>query len=309
MKNWKKILGLGIGLIGIIFIFSFFLSFRKANPFKSLKQSQEFKTLTKKAEEAEKADNLPEAIGYLEKLSQGLGQHKKVYAVWLNLGRLYEKNNQLLEAKSALEKVVAEAQDGRLIQEAQMHLGQLNIAILFSPLLTEDAVVYEVKEGDSLSKIARQFHTTVELLMQANRLKSNNLRLGSRLKVSTAKFSVFVDKSQNALTLKANEQILKVYTVSTGLDNVTPVGTFKIVNKLVNPVWYKEGVVIPAGSLENILGSRWLGFSQTGYGIHGTTQPETIGKHITQGCVRMYNQDVEELYTILPVGTEVVIME
>ena len=58
-----------------------------------------------------------------------------------------------------------------------------------------------------------------------------------------------------------------------------------------------------------LLGSRWLGFNMPGYGIHGTIEPETIGKQVTAGCVRMRNSDVEELYDILPLGTEVSIVD
>jgi lipoprotein-anchoring transpeptidase ErfK/SrfK len=87
------------------------------------------------------------------------------------------------------------------------------------------------------------------------------------------------------------------------------VGTFKITSKLANPVWFKAGVVVPPESPENVLGSRWLGFDNPGYGIHGTIEPQTIGQQITQGCVRMLNKDVEELYAIVPVGTEVEIVD
>ena len=102
---------------------------------------------------------------------------------------------------------------------------------------------------------------------------------------------------------------MKTYVVATGVSNSTPAGTFKIVNKLANPTWFKVGAVVPPGSDENILGSRWLGLNLSGYGIHGTIEPETLGQQITQGCVRMANSDVEELYTIIPLGTEVTIVD
>jgi lipoprotein-anchoring transpeptidase ErfK/SrfK len=135
------------------------------------------------------------------------------------------------------------------------------------------------------------------------------IKAGRRLRIWTGKFSVVVDKSLNTLTLKSDDEVLKVYRVATGKDNHTPVGTYKIVNKLVNPVWYKDGKAIPPESPENILGSRWLGFDLEGYGIHGTTDPESIGKYVTEGCIRMLNKDVEELYSILPIGTQVTIIE
>lgn len=118
-----------------------------------------------------------------------------------------------------------------------------------------------------------------------------------------------VDKSQNSLMLKSDEEIIKTYIVSTGLNNSTPVGTFKIVNKLANPTWFKAGMVVPSGSADNVLGTRWMGFDLPGYGIHGTVEPQNLGKQVTQGCVRMANSDVEELFTIVPQDTEVTIVD
>jgi lipoprotein-anchoring transpeptidase ErfK/SrfK len=86
------------------------------------------------------------------------------------------------------------------------------------------------------------------------------------------------------------------------------VGTFKIVNKLPNPTWFKAGAVLPSDSPENILGSRWLGLDKKGYGIHGTTMPQDLGKQVTAGCVRMKNEEVEELYDIVGTGTEVTVV-
>ncbi|MBU2222104.1 MAG: L,D-transpeptidase, partial [Candidatus Omnitrophica bacterium] len=132
---------------------------------------------------------------------------------------------------------------------------------------------------------------------------------GRKIKVWTAPFSIVVDKSQNTLLLKTGEEVFKTYMASTGANNSTPVGIFKIVNKLPNPTWYKAGAVVPPGSPENVLGSRWLGFDLAGYGIHGTVEPESLGKQVTQGCVRLANPEVEELYTIVPVGAEVTIVD
>ncbi|MGE5197528.1 MAG: L,D-transpeptidase, partial [Deltaproteobacteria bacterium] len=85
--------------------------------------------------------------------------------------------------------------------------------------------------------------------------------------------------------------------------------TFKIINKLANPTWFKAGAIVPADSPENVLGTRWLGFDLAGYGIHGTKDPQSLGKQVTQGCVRLSNSEVEELYTIVPEGTEVTIID
>jgi lipoprotein-anchoring transpeptidase ErfK/SrfK len=147
------------------------------------------------------------------------------------------------------------------------------------------------------------------LIKRSNRLTSNVIRLGQQLRIWTGTFNIFVDKSQNLLTLKDQDEVLKVYNVSTGAGNITPVGEFEIVSKLVDPVWFNKGIVVPPESPQNVLGSRWLGFDLSGYGIHGTIEPDTIGQQVTAGCVRMHNKDVEELYNIIPRGTRVAVVD
>ena len=145
--------------------------------------------------------------------------------------------------------------------------------------------------------------------MKSNNISDSLIIPGRKIKVWTAPFNILVDKSQNILWLKSGEEIFKTYVVSTGKNNCSPVGTFKIVNKLPNPTWFKAGAVVPSSSPENVLGTRWMGFDLAGYGIHGTTQPQELGKQVTEGCVRLSNQDVEELYTIIPMGTATTIIE
>jgi lipoprotein-anchoring transpeptidase ErfK/SrfK len=73
----------------------------------------------------------------------------------------------------------------------------------------------------------------------------------------------------------------------------TPKGNFKIINKAINP--------------GGPFGARWLGLNKKGYGIHGTNNPSSIGKAVSNGCIRTYNQNIIELSNIVPIGTEVLI--
>lgn len=221
-----------------------------------------------------------------------------------------EQKADLIGLKDIYLKLVNDFPNHKDIGLWQNKLDELNVKIIFSPLITPGVSrEYEVQPLDSLTKIAKQFDTTVELLKRSNNLSSDRINPGRKLKVWIGKFNVLVDKSQNILMLKSNDEIIKTYNVATGLNNSTPVGTFKIINKLVNPAWYKAGAIVPSGSPENILGTRWLGFDLAGYGIHGTTDPSSIGKQATAGCVRMLNTEVEDMYALLPTGTEVTIVD
>lgn len=227
----------------------------------------------------------------------------------LSQARKAETGQDPVTAKKAYETLIGEFPNSREVSDWQKRVENLNIKMLFSSLLIPGSKEYEIQSGDSLEKIAKAHRTTVELLMKSNDLEDARIYPGKKLRVWNQPFGIVVDKSQNILLLKTGEELMKTYAVSTGSNNSTPVGTFKIIEKIVNPPWYKDGRVIPANSPENILGTRWMGWDKQGYGIHGTTEPQNLGKQVTAGCVRMANQDVEELFSIVPQGTEVTVVD
>lgn len=102
-----------------------------------------------------------------------------------------------------------------------------------------------------------------------------------------------------------DEALIKAYPVAVGRKtSQTPVGDFKVINKSKNPTWFPRGKPsVPPGPA-NPLGTRWIGF-KNGYGIHGNNKPSVIGTMASAGCVRLYNEDVEELYEKISVGTPV----
>ena len=228
---------------------------------------------------------------------------------------LYEKaksmmaEGKVVDGQTALQQIITEHPDFKEIEQVEQDLYTLNMKLLFSDIPGPQTVVHEVDIGDTLGKICRKYNVTMDLVKASNGLGSDVVRIGQRLRVWTGKFSIVVNKTQNTLMLKSDEDIFKIYSVSTGANGSTPVGTFKITNKIENPVWYKQNAIIPPESPDNALGSRWMGLDKQGYGIHGTVQPDKIGQQITAGCVRMRNSDVEELYKIVPVGTQVLIQE
>jgi len=222
-----------------------------------------------------------------------------------------KKEGEILKAKERYEKILSDHPDFQDIEKMQLELEDLNMELIFSNMATPDrTIMHEVQSGDTLGELAKKHGTTIDLIKRSNRLTSNVIRVGQQLRIWTGTFNIFIDKSQNLLTLRDQDEVLKVYSISTGEGNITPVGNFEIVSRLVDPVWFPPGGgAIPPESPQNVLGTRWLGFDLSGYGIHGTVDPESIGDQVTAGCVRMYNEDVEELYSIIPRGTRVVIVD
>jgi lipoprotein-anchoring transpeptidase ErfK/SrfK len=221
----------------------------------------------------------------------------------------YSNQQDLAKAKETYQEIISEHPDFNQIESVQQELENINMKMVLSNAASSDSVIHEVQSGDTLGKLAKKYGTTIELIKKKNNLKGDTIRLGQKLSIWTAPFNIFVDKSQNVLYLKRANDVMKVYTVSTGANNSTPIGDFTIASRLEDPVWFNKGIVVPPESPANALGSRWLGFDTPGYGIHGTIEPETIGRQVTAGCVRMLKDDVEELYSMIPMGTKVVIVD
>jgi lipoprotein-anchoring transpeptidase ErfK/SrfK len=242
-------------------------------------------------------------------LRSGLARSPSEINALLSQAKNLEAKGELAGAKGAYEKLLSDYSNSRDIMDWQKKIEELNIKLLFSSAVTPGSMLYEIKAGDTLSGIAKQFNTTADLIKKSNNLAADKIFPQKKIKVWTAPFRISVDKSQNLLILETEGKVVKTYVVSTGKDNSTPAGVFKIVNKLDNPTWFKAGAVVSAEDPGNILGTRWLGFDLPGYGIHGTMDPASLGSQVTLGCVRMSNADVEELYTIVPLGTEVTVVD
>jgi L,D-transpeptidase ErfK/SrfK len=116
---------------------------------------------------------------------------------------------------------------------------------------------------------------------------------------------IVVSIPDRTLTLMEEDRVLKVYRTAVGAPATpSPAGVFQVIQRLPDPTWYGPGKVVPPGK-SNPLGTRWLGLSRKGYGIHGTNAPKSIGKRASHGCIRMRNHDIEELFELVSVGDTV----
>ncbi len=197
-------------------------------------------------------------------------------------------------------------------------LAELADEVLFSPRHVEGAdFSHTVRRGDTLDqlckKLFRERGTRVEpgLICEINGIKRpQDLQAGAVIKVPLGEASVVVTKREFRLYFLQGGAYVREFAVGLGRAGLTPEATFVIEDKMINPDWYpRPGVKIPYGDPGNILGSRWLGFRDTeqfrGFGIHGTKDPSSIGREESSGCVRMHQEDVERLFSWVPVGTTV----
>ena len=216
------------------------------------------------------------------------------------------------EARVPLTKALMAAPDGAARDKLKDALYKLNEELLFSPHATPDSKVHLVAAGDSLWRISQKYNITIGLLKWTNFKKRSIVREGERLKVLVGEWRALVQKGKRRMLVFFNNQFVREYPVTIGRYGKTPEGVFTIRTKQENPTWYAPDGVYASGDAKNVLGSRWLGFERTreyqGYGIHGTTTPDDIGKAVSNGCIRLLNKDVEELYLLLRRGDKVKIV-
>lgn len=237
----------------------------------------------------------------------------------MGLGKIHKAKNELIEARDFFRKACSKATWGsEEWEKAAKELGDLNVALIFSPQPTPESMVYTVQKGDTLVTIGLKLNTTLGLLTRANGLPENaTLSVGQRLKYTPKDFYIVIERSKCRLFLMDKDGLFKMYAVGLGMPgHETALGKFKIGNKQKDPPWFKPGEgEIPPGDPRNELGTRWMPLIPleeglpTDLGIHGTTRPETVGGYYSHGCARLKREDVEELYDLVVRATPVEIVE
>jgi hypothetical protein len=179
----------------------------------------------------------------------------------------------------------------------------------------------QVRSGDSLIAIRKrileenpQLLLCTGLIARANGLPSEQaIRPDDELRIPTDRASALVDLSSRWTFFLLGGEVAAAWSVGVGKEEgTTPVGTYAITLKQVEPMLFQPGKApVPYGDPENPLGTRWLEWGKDGkgthLGFHGTDDPSGIGGRVSKGCVRMRNEDVELLFDILPLGAQVTV--
>lgn len=239
----------------------------------------------------------------------------------LNAASEQLQSGKLLAARALARKVVEHDDTIRFDRhwnEAARIISGVNTRLINSDIPCPEKVRYEIAPGDNLVNIAHRFDTTVGALQRGNPALDVNdptIYPGTTLLVYHGEWWIEVLKNRFVLLLMDGEHLFKQYPVAIGRQGRTPEGEFVIKNRQFHPDWTPPGRHIPYGDPENVLGTHWLGLrpvadtdkALSGYGIHGTWEPESIGTAASMGCVRMRNESINELYDIVRLGTKVVI--
>ncbi len=178
-------------------------------------------------------------------------------------------------------------------------------------------VELKVGSGDSLIALRKRvlqetpgLITCTGLIARANQLAGETIQPGQILRVPTQRPSVVVDLGARWLLFFLGGEIVGAWPVGVGKPgHETPSGEYVVGEKSADPTWFRPGEQpVPAGDPRNPLGTRWIAWltpqgEKTHLGFHGTRDPESIGQDESEGCIRMLNRHVEELYEILPKST------
>ncbi|HAI10865.1 MAG TPA: hypothetical protein DCM28_04125 [Phycisphaerales bacterium] len=198
-------------------------------------------------------------------------------------------------------------------------LKELSDDLIFSKRVIEGdtvATYHLVRSGDYLGPIARSYKVTYPLLEKINKVKATRIWAGMKLKVIKGPFHAIVDKTDYLMDVylnddKANKVYVATYPIGLGEQDSTPIGIWRVRpdSKVTNPSWAdpRTGQVFQPDDPANPIGEYWIGLQgmddntsqKQGYGIHGTTEAQSIGQQMSMGCIRMRADDLVWIYDML----------
>ncbi len=235
-----------------------------------------------------------------------------------------KQKGQLVQARQLYSRALLSTSAAPADQAAlRDKLSAINDDLLFSPKVTAGdplTETYAIQSGDAIARLPRKRELAIDwrLLKRINKMSEEDLtrlKVGQKIKLVHGPFHAVVNKADFRLDIFAgspddtqNWLYIRSFKVGLGEGNATPVGEFIIKSRQVNPPWTnpKTGEKFAADDPKNPIGEYWLGWegvgpsaAYKGFGIHGTVDPDSIGKQKSMGCVRLLNEDVATVYEML----------
>lgn len=240
---------------------------------------------------------------------------------------LSEKPGRIIDARSKLQEALRVPMNIRQRTSVKNQLSELAKEWLLKRTIFPDDKLcgsYKVKLGDRLETIAKRYKVPWEILQEINSIsRPETLPAGKPIKVINGPFHVKIYRSTFTMDLYLQNTFVRSFRVGLGKPGrETPTGLWRVKSggKLKKPIWTDKetGKTYYPEDLDYPLGSRWIGLDglsgaakgREGFGIHGTKDPEQIGKADSRGCIRMYNGEVIRVYNLLvPVASTVTVVD
>lgn len=166
---------------------------------------------------------------------------------------------------------------------------------------------YRVQPGETLQQIADRYDVPWQLLAKINGIREpDRLAPGQELKVVRGPFNAVIHLDRYELTLMLHGRYAGRFPIGIGQDQPVMTGLQLVKDKMMNPTYYGSGQVIDADDPNNPLGERLIGLGSR-LSLHGTNDPQGIGRTGGPGTIRLSNRDIEDVFDILSIGSRVVI--
>ena len=237
---------------------------------------------------------------------------------------------QLVEARRLYNEALQNPGVGRSAGDIRKKMGEINEGLIFSPLVADvDPYTerYVIQSGDRLVNLAKKAHVDWRFLARINNIeKPERIRIGQTIKIVNGPFHVVIDKSDYRMDVyvgnvddKGRRMFVRSFPVGLGEYDSTPIGSWIVRknSKAINPAWTnpRTGEHFSRDDPKNPVGEYWIGLrgldsatsQMSGYGIHGTIDPGSIGRQSSMGCVRMRREDIALVYEMLVPGESTVI--
>ncbi len=215
---------------------------------------------------------------------------------------------QLCKAQLRLSEALAAGVYGAKGKSVRDTLASLADKIQFSNQCLPDdpySKSYAIVSGDSLIGIGGKYLVPHELIMKMNHLATPSIAAGQSLKVLQGPIHLEISKGHFEVQAWLDKVCVRAYPIAIGADDTTPEGTFVVKSKMRNPPYQPQhkakSAFKEAGAPDNPLGTRWIDIGNH-YGLHGTIDPTSIGHAASEGCIRLSNKDVEELFDMVVPG-------
>jgi len=223
------------------------------------------------------------------------------------------RSGKIIKARTVLNRF-AEHQTTLSVRQYAIKLGARTI--LSGHICPDDHLcyTYTVKPGDTLTRIAKNCQVPYQFICRINRITDpRRLRAGSRIKLLRGPVNAVVILHKFAIYLYLQDTLFARYDVAVGnKDRRTPTGTWLVTKRVRNPAYTDPdtGKVYGSTDPRNPTAGYWIAIKgltgeaigKTGFGIHGTVEPETIGKPASKGCIRMRPKEVADVFDMLQPG-------
>ncbi len=224
-----------------------------------------------------------------------------------------EAADDALGERQALRKLLVRKDAEDLRGFVERKIGDLNTTLIFSDRPMPEKTKHKIQAGDLIVNLTKRYGATQEYLLKANGIeRPDQLRVGREIwALDHPVFELAVFRKSGSAVLTLNGRFFKRYAVGVGKPEDVPNGTYAVRNRTRRTVYRGDG-----GRGRDEPSICWISLSATGdtpeasgLGLHGTWSEASLGRQVDAGRIRFANADIEEVYVLLPIGSQVYVTE